>query len=140
VIFFLYNTRIAKKNKLPEKDERERTNFIIGYFTLLAIVPNLLLTDTEHFLFSLPLIILLLNYLSITKNYFEIGAFVLIIFLYAGNSVDLLGHKLSDQLDKMGTLGISNLLIIGYIVYVTFQNKKNQTFTKMHLNKHTPPS
>src|ERR1035437_7554070 len=120
--FFIYTKAIERK--APVKEEYDRLNLIAGYVTLLAIIPNLLLTDSEHFLFSLPLILLLLNYLSITRNYFAIGAFIVLIFFYAWNSPDILGDTLSDKLDEMGMLGISNLLMIGFGIYITIKQRK----------------
>ena len=122
ILFYFYSKKI--ENKSPEKENNSLKYFIIFYFVLIAIIPNLLLTDTEHFLYSLPLVILLLNYLWITKNYYEISAFVILIFFYAFNSSDILGHKLSDKFDEMGLLGISNLLLIAFSLYVTFKKNK----------------
>ena len=119
VIFYFYTIKIESKS--PEKENNSVINFIIFYFVLIAIIPNLLLTDTEHFLYSLPLVILLLNYLWLTKNIYEISAFVVLIFFYALNSSDILGHKLSDKFDEMGLLGISNLLLIAFSLYITFK-------------------
>jgi len=118
--FSLYNIKVAKK--LPGKEAYLNINFIVGYFSLLAVIPNLLLTDTEHFLFSLPLIILLLNHLFINKSVFAISIFIVLIFFYSGNSPDLLGHNLSERLNKMGLLGISNLLMIGLGIYLTIKD------------------
>ncbi len=112
---------ITEKKSLV-KAENENVYFIIEGYTLLAIIPNLLLTDTEHFLFSLPLIILLLNYLFVSKHIVSIIFFVILIFLYEGNSSDILGNRLADKFDEMGMLGISNLLIIVFSMYVIFKN------------------
>jgi hypothetical protein len=119
--FFFYNCHLAKKSPWTEK--MERTGFITGYFVMFAIIPNILLTDTEHFIFSLPLIIFLLNYLSLSKNYFVISAFVILIFLFACNSPDIVGSALFNKFDRMGLIGISNLLFIGASVYLALKYK-----------------
>jgi hypothetical protein len=128
VILFVF-TR-WKGNKSSEKGENEKFFFIMEYYTLLAIIPNLLLTDTEHFLFSLPLIMVLLNYLFVFKNPISIAIFAILIFLYEGNSSDILGHSLANKLDEMGMLGISNLFIMAFSMYVVLKKRIFSSFEK----------
>jgi hypothetical protein len=119
--FFYYTSKLGKKWQLSEKVER--TSFIVGYFMMFAIIPNILLTDTEHFIFSLPLILFLLNYLAVTKNYVAIGGFVVLIFLFSCNSPDIVGSVLFNKFDRMGLIGISNLMLIGVSVYLALKYK-----------------
>ena len=102
---------------------------IIFFFLLIAMVPSLLITDTEHFLFSLPLIIILVLHLANFKNYVWIFLFVIIMFMYGGNSSDILGKKLAHNFEEWGILGISNLLLIGAIALL-YHNKKFQLIKK----------
>jgi hypothetical protein len=94
--------------------------FASGYFCLLSIVPNIVITDTEHFLLSLPLIMILLRYIYEKKNHLLTAAFIVLIILYEGNSTDLLGKNISQRFEEMGLLGISNLIIITSILVLTF--------------------
>jgi hypothetical protein len=119
--FFYYSHRLGKKWELSEKVDR--TSFIIGYFIMFAIIPNILLTDTEHFIFSLPLILFLLNYLAVSKNYVAIGGFVVLIFLFSCNSPDIVGSDLFNKFDRMGLIGISNLVLIGSSLYLALKYK-----------------
>jgi len=98
----------------------QRQSFIFDMFILTAIIPNLVITDTEHFLLSLPLIIFLTCYLYTQKNYVLTLGFVVLILFYGGNSTDLIGKKLSLQLADLGLLGLSNLalVLIGIYIYV----------------------
>ncbi len=121
VCFFLYNRKLAKKSLM--EDRIMNASFITGYFVLFAIIPNLLLTDTEHFIFSLPLIIFLLNYLSVKKDYVAICAFIVVILFYSGGSPDIVGSAMYNKLDRMGGIGISNLLLIGACIYVIIKYK-----------------
>ncbi len=98
---------------------------IIHYFLLISIIPNLLITDTEHFLFSLPLITIIVLYLTKEKRILWNVLFVFLIFLYEGNMSDLLGKDLSGKFDDFGLLGISNLIIIGVVIFLYSRNKKN---------------
>jgi hypothetical protein len=121
IIYFWLNNQADNKNS--NASILKNKSFIIQYFLLIAVVPNLLITDTEHFLFALPLITILVFFLSTTKNYILIGCFVLLAFFYGGNSPDLLGKELSSQIENHGLLGISNLIIILSVIYIYSRNK-----------------
>lgn len=127
IAFFLYTRKFAKRS--PEPDRIMDTGFITMYFTMFAIIPNLLLTDTEHFIFSLPLIIFLLNYLSINKNYIAIAAFVFLIFFYSGGSPDIVGSVMYNRFDRMGLIGISNMVLIASCIYLVLKHKGIPFFT-----------
>ncbi|WP_299823489.1 glycosyltransferase family 87 protein [uncultured Pontibacter sp.] len=89
-------------------------------FVLIAIIPNLVITDTEHFLYALPVIVMLLRFLQEQKNTPLLVGFIVVILLYGANSSDFVGKYMAKQLDHFGALGISNLLLIslmGYFVY-----------------------
>ena len=115
-IYFWLNYRYGSSPK-------GETSLIIYYFTLIAIIPNLLITDTEHFLFSMPLISILVLLLAKSKNYLWISLFIILIFLYEGNSSDLLGRDLSGKFDLYGILGIGNLILIATVFFLHRQKK-----------------
>ena len=104
--------------------------FIAGYFCLLAIVPNIVVTDTEHFLLSLPLIVILLRYIAERKKTLLTTAFIILIFFYEGNSSDLLGKNLSGRFEEMGLLGISNLIIIASVLMLVFSTARKSSQIK----------
>jgi hypothetical protein len=91
---------------------------IIGYFTLFAVIPNLVVTDTEHFLFTLPLVLLVTGYLFTQRNLLFMTLAVLFFLLYMGTSSDLMGAGLSHWLEERGSIGIGNLGIIALSVFV----------------------
>lgn len=78
-----------------------------------AFTPNFFVTDTEHFLLSLPLIVFLLMELVKRKSALAWGIFSLAFIPFSLNSNDLWGRKISDYFDQLGALGIGNLLFIG---------------------------
>lgn len=99
------------------KNQREATDLFIPFsvMVLFALTPNFLITDTEHFLFSVPLIWWILTRFSY-YNLPEKMWMVLGVFLYAFNPVK-----------EFGTLGIGNLLLIvlaihSYIKYVSVKH------------------
>jgi len=121
LLFFLQLKKEANNNQ--NKVELNNKSFIIGFFILLSIIPNLLLTDTEHFLFTLPLILYIMNNLFINKNKVEITVFVIFILLYAAFSSDILGNVFTDKIDSLGMLGLGNLCLIGFSLYLLFKNQ-----------------
>jgi len=60
----------------------------------------------------------LLCYVSMKRNYYLIAAFILLMIFFGGNSSDLLGKVLSAKMDAAGILGISNILLLLWILIV----------------------
>jgi len=101
-----------------ESGANQSTNLIMEWFGIIAMIPCLFRTDTEHFLMSWPLIIFILIYLFNTKNVTLSIIFIAIVLLYTGNSSDLLGHELSYKMEDVGVLGISNVLLTLFALYI----------------------
>ncbi len=97
---------------------RERANggsschVVVEYFLLMALVPSITVTDTNHFLFSMPLVLLIVHHIlppSVPK--WMLIAALPALLLFGGNWADALGH-LSDRMVHFGVLGIANLGLI----------------------------
>jgi hypothetical protein len=116
--FFLYQKWKADKT-IAIKHSR---HFIFSYFVLIALIPNILITDTEHFMFSLPLILFILNFVALQSSHWYKVGFLILIFFYIGNSPDVLGSKLSAQFDQMGILGLTNLVWIGISLFIVLRS------------------
>jgi hypothetical protein len=101
-------------------------NFILEWFVIIAITPSLFRTDTQHFLLSLPLILLVVNRLVTLKKYIYYVLFFILAFFYGGNSTSIVGKKLSDEMDTWGILGITNLLIIAFAITIWFIAKQKR--------------
>lgn len=95
-------------------------------FVFLAIVPNVFVTDTEHFLYSISLVFLLLNELREARKWFYWLFSGLGMLFFSFNSTDLLGKELARIVIDSGCLGIGNLLFISLYLYLHFQNTKIQ--------------
>jgi len=119
IISILFYLKSQKETTI----EKNKT-LIISYFILIGIIPNILITDVEHFLFSLPLISIVILYLKDQKNHIYNIIFFLIIFMYGGNSSDLVGNELSNDIKYWGFVGIGNLLIIGAAISVYLNKNK----------------
>lgn len=128
LLFVLYVFFVGMNITHNCKDEKANTvSFIIEWFTLIALMPSMFKTDTEHFLLSLPIILFILIFLFSHKNKVLTILFTLLIISYDGNSSDLLGKTLSLKAYNIGILGISNVLLValGLIIYFIYTRKKN---------------
>lgn len=79
----------------------------------LAFIPNIFITDTEHFLYALPLVFLVLGEAIQTKSLLLWFLFATGMLCFSFHSSDLLGNDLSTFVSTYGLLGIGNLIFIG---------------------------
>ncbi len=97
------------------KEQREPVaarNLLMEFCLLLACVPSLTLTDSNHFLFAMPLILVVVLHLlaGALPRWFVVLA-VPVLVLHGGNWADALG-PLSDRMVHYGVLGMANLGLI----------------------------
>lgn len=121
LVMHYFNRKTEMQHENPER--LQNIGLIIEWFTLIAILPNLVKTDSEHFLCSLPMIVMIIFYLASEKKILPVVFFILLIFFYGGNSTDLLGTDLSDRLFNMGLIGISNMFLVGFAVVVFYRTR-----------------
>lgn len=117
----IYFTLLKKHSVKSEKNNH--TILVFSYFILLALVPNILITDTEHFLYSTPIILFSIYTLESIQNTKLKIAYVVFSILYGINSPDILGKFLSGKFEDFGILGLSNLGLI--VVFILLQRKQN---------------
>lgn len=117
----IYFTLLKKHSVKPEKNNH--TILVFSYFILLALVPNILITDTEHFLYSTPIILFSIYTLESIQNTKLKIAYVVFSILYGINSPDILGKFLSGKLEDFGILGIANLGLIAIFILLQRQRK-----------------
>lgn len=112
--WFVIANIIRDKKRQPQQTGQ---SFVIEFMVLIALVPNLVITDAEHFLLSIPLILFLLGLMR-NKTPLGFRMMVLIsVILYAMNIHDLVGASLSLWLTHNGILGLGNFMLIGLTVY-----------------------
>jgi hypothetical protein len=104
-----------KRNGFSDKQ------FLSWLFVFLAIVPNVFVTDTEHFLFSIPFVFLLINEMKEMRKWIYWLFFGLGMLLFSFNSTDLLGRELSDLVFNYGLLGFGNLVFLLVFMSIKFQ-------------------
>jgi hypothetical protein len=112
----VYLITLKKYSAISEKNNHKA--LIFSYFILLAIIPNILITDTEHFLYSTPLILFSIYYLQNQPNSKYLILFVVFSVLYGINSTDILGRELSGKFESLGILGIANLGLIATFILI----------------------
>jgi len=101
----------------------------IEYFTLIALIPNLAHTDTEHFMWTWPLIayiLMCLIYRSYKAKWLIVSLVVLAFIPYAVNSPDLVGRKIMLLFDEGGLLGLANLLLIALATWLFAKESKRE--------------
>lgn len=90
----------------------ETFHFVSDSLILMALIPNLVITDSQHFLFSIPMLGLILLHLFERFHWGLTILFVVLFFFYGANANDLLGNPLSDAFDRFSTIGVANLGLI----------------------------
>jgi hypothetical protein len=96
-----------------DRAQLREKNFAFEYFFLLALIPNILATDTEHFLYAIPLILFSVQrFLISEKRVVFVLFFILMTLTYSDPGNDVLGKGLSDWLELHGFTGIGNVLLL----------------------------
>jgi len=115
---------LARLKELAGTKSYDQKKQLVDFFILLALIPNLVITDSQHFLFSIPLISLILGHLRQEFKWYLITTFIILLFFYGANANDLLGNQLSNKLDTFSTIGVSNLLLIFFLIYLIRKKEK----------------
>jgi hypothetical protein len=125
VILALLIIDLKKENSDKSMQDNKTKNFIFEYFILLAIIPNITVTDSEHFLLSIPLIAFIVIYLfKKSENLiFKIFAIIL-LFIYGMNMREVVGKNISAYFTEYGILGLANILIIIFCIIVHIKQIK----------------
>lgn len=100
---------------------------VAEYFLLLAMVPSITLTDTNHFLFTMPLLLLILHHLvpGPRWNWVSLTSMPALV-AFGGNWNDALG-SFSDTLVHYGVLGIANVALLCIGGLLLLENGSNHS-------------
>ncbi len=96
---------------------------------LLALIPVLTHTDTEHFLWAMPFFLMILITVSTWNKKGKIAAGVVLLFAsipFLFNSPDIVGKGLSKQLDEGGIGFMLILLLLLSFLYRSVKVFRNQ--------------
>jgi len=93
----------------------EPKNRLIEFSALLAIIPNLVHTDTEHFMWTFPMLVMLAIYWLQTNGTekWVVGLlWMLALIPFAFSTPDIWGGEGARWLEQSGVLGIANIVLI----------------------------
>lgn len=96
---------------------------------LLALIPVLTHTDTEHFLWAMPFFLMMLITISTWNKNGKIAAGIVLLFAsipFLFNSPDIVGKGLSKQLDEGGVGFMLILLLLLSFLYRSVKFFKNR--------------
>ncbi|QQR85553.1 MAG: DUF2029 domain-containing protein [Flavobacteriales bacterium] len=93
------------------------------HFGALALIPNLVITDTQHFLLALPLFMFVLHRIR-TLSWPVVVLLILVALAHGANSSDLLGHDLSDRVNAWGLLGLANVALVIVALMIEARDKQ----------------
>jgi len=114
--------RLRRKQEPVQRSTEQY--YLMESFTLLAFIPNLVNTDSQQLLYSIPLVLFLTQYLIEKRNFYFVLPYILLFFFFSINQPDLLGRAASEYLYQMGIAGICNLLIIGFSWIIFLQDDR----------------
>lgn len=121
---------VLNNKYLNQKDSSGLKNYL-EYFLLISLIPSLTHTDTEHFLWTLPIlclcIFLLIQKLEQFKRIIGIIILLIIAIPWYLNSPDIIGKENAIWMDKGGWIGISNLLIILITLFLFYKKDSKST-------------
>jgi hypothetical protein len=100
-----------------------------------AVVPNLVITDQQHFMFSLPLVLFVLAWLFLRRERAILLLFLLAMSGYALRSTDLWGKAVENRLVGWGVLGMGNILLIGVACLAWSQWRRTLAISDPHAER-----
>lgn len=110
------------KNHLKSPPNKADFWFWISIF--LGFIPNFFVTDSQHFLLSIPMVMVLLLMAKKLNNKWIWISYALGMLLFSFDSMDLWGRSLSSKFTEWGVLGIGNLIFISSTLLVWSKLKK----------------
>ena len=104
------------------------------FFLLISLIPNLTNTDTEHFLWSIPVLAGLLVMLPWSQGKRWLWAILGVAALpWLLSTPDLIGHAADEWLDKSGLIGVSNTFLLGWFVWYVLRPPAHLPDPAMHV-------
>lgn len=106
---------------------------VMETFTFLALIPNLVNTDTQQLMYTIPLLAFLIQYIRIRTSWYLLIIYIPLFFFFSIDQPDILGRTLANRFYQLGLSGISNFLIVGLSWYL-FITEKKLFSTKVHFD------
>ena len=107
---FLMTIKHYKREKSTSKTSINHE--YLEYFIIIALIPNLVHTDTEHFLWATPLILIFAAHVVKMNKWFWWLGFAICAIPFGLATPDLWGRAGADWLVKSGAIGAANLFMV----------------------------
>ncbi len=121
---------LKKENQAGSLPDLKKNNFIFEFIVMLAIVPNITVTDSEHFLLSVPLIAFIVTgFFRHRENIFIKLTGVVCLVLYGINIREVIGKVCSNWFTANGMLGLANLMLIAFGIFIYSKLQQNKILT-----------
>jgi hypothetical protein len=92
--------------------EARNEGLVLGVALALALVPLLVITDVQHFLLALPLVLWTLAHLFMHRAPWLAVFFTFAMLAYGTDSTDLWGRELAGRLEQAGAVGMGAMLLV----------------------------
>ena len=126
LLYILRSVYLFVKQHRQALSAEDRQVFLFESLILLALVPNLVNTDLQQFVYSMPLVAFIVIYLLDKKKISLTIAAILIFFFYTIDQPDILGRSFAMKVHECGFRGLSNLGIIIFAWSVYLISKRNR--------------
>lgn len=105
---------------LKNKNNNSQKDFWFWMMIFLGFIPSFFVTDSQHFMLSIPTVMGLLFFANHFKSKILFGLFGAGMLLFSFDSMDLWGRELSTKFTDWGILGIGNLIFISSLLFVRY--------------------
>jgi len=110
------------KNHLNTNQNKQ--DFWFWTCVFLGFIPNFFVTDSQHFLLSIPMVMLLLLLVLKVKDKLVWFSYSIGMLFFSFDSMDLWGRELSSKFTSWGILGMGNIIFIGSMLLVWSKLKR----------------
>ncbi len=69
---------------------------VLETFTLLALIPNMVNTDTQQLMYIIPLVAFLIQYIITKPNKYLLIVYIIVFFFFSIDQPDILGRTLAN--------------------------------------------
>jgi hypothetical protein len=125
VVLFFITRQLKKLNAL---------SFLEWSALFLAFTPNFFVTDTEHFLLSLPLILVVLRRLLLVKKALFWFTFVVLLLPFSLKSNDLMGKMISALANEAGWMGLANFALVLFFCFIGLSTNSKTNHTNLSVS------
>ncbi len=111
------------------RNANTQANMLLEFSVIMALIPNIVHTDTEHFMWTFPLLVLVAAFVVDLRaakkaRWLVAGISMVLLIPYALATPDLWGAEGSRWLEQSGVLGWANFTFIVIALYAHQKHEK----------------